>query len=447
MTSETTSETTSEIFIARQPILDAERTTFGYELLYRDGAGRPAQLDPDRATQTVIGRAFLDWGMERLIGDRFGFINADPSLIERGIHRALPPEGIIFELADHERIRPSAVDAIVAARREGYHFALDDTTSLRRLVASPLMPHVSMVKIDVSRTPAAELGAIVDHLRSRHPGVLLIAEKVERRDAFATAAELGCDLFQGYFFAEPQILSKSARPANAATAIALLGEIQRDDADPDRIEQLIGSDPSLAYRVLATVNSSAFGLDRRVESLKHAIVLLGLNQVRHLATLLTLTAASDGDEELITLGATRARLASSLMADRALRSSAYTVGLLSVTDALFHAPLRDLIDDLPVSEQISAALLHGAGELGAALAVVQACERADVGELERLAPGRLDEVREAYLDATRWADTLRRQLTGGGFLVDGPTVSTTIEMSRDQLVRRRSRPAPAATPG
>lgn len=428
----------TSIFIARQPILDLERNTFGYELLHRD-APVGAVLHPtvgadrDQATRSVIERAFLHWGMERLIGDRFGFINADPHHIEGGLHKALPAESIIFELHDHIGLGHDHVSAIARARGDGYHFALDNVTDVDQLVGSSLLPFVSMVKIDVDTATPHEAERIVQFVRAVQPGVHVIAEHVAGHAQFEVAAAIGCDLFQGFFFAEPQLLERSARPANAAAAIALLAEIQRDDASITRVEELVGSDASLAYRVLAVVNSSAFGLDRRVESLDHAIVLLGLHQVRNLAILLTLSSAGDADQELITLGATRAKLASLLVPDRELRSSAFTVGLLSITDALYRTPMRTLLEDLPLAEPVRAALLDGSGVLGAVLGAVKACERADVHAMLEFAPGRLSEINTAYAEAAQWADTLRRQLALGA--AASPLASST--PPRRPMWRRR----------
>ncbi|HWL44753.1 MAG TPA: HDOD domain-containing protein [Ilumatobacter sp.] len=428
----------TSIFIARQPILDIQRRTFGYELLHRDAprhtGGLPAMgANRDDATRAVIERAFLHWGMERLLGDRFGFINANPEHIHDGLHRALPPESIIFELHDHIGLPPHLIEAVAQARADGYHFGIDNVADVGELVRSSVLPFVSMVKVDIDRATPDGAEQIVQFVRAVQPGVYLIAERVARHDQFELAADLGFDLFQGYFFAQPQLLERTARPANAAAAIALLAEIQRDDSSIERIEALVGSDPSLAYRVLAVVNSSAFGLDRQVESLRHAIVLLGLHQVRNLATLLTLSKSGATNEELITLGATRARLASMLIADRSLRSSAFTVGLLSVTDALYGTPIDTLLDELPLAQPVRDALVHGSGELGAVLGVVKACERADIDTVMAFDPDRLREINSAYADAAMWADSMRRQMDREFARSGAPAAG------RGRLPRRRRR--------
>lgn len=396
-----------DIFIARQPILDLDRNTFGYELLFRDGPEDVTVFeDPNEATQAVIERAYLDWGMERLIGQRFGLINADATLIVRGLHRVLPPEGIILELREGDGFDGETMDALHRAKREGYHFALDNVKSLDDINRSRVLSLCSLVKIDVSAAPADTLQGIVELAKRVKPDLMVVGEKVETAGQYAAGVEAGFDLFQGYFFARPDILRKSARPANALAVMALVAETQRADVSIDRLEQVIGGDASLAYRVLAVVNSSAFGLDRRVESLRHAIVLLGINQVRHLSILLAMSATKDASEELIKLGASRARLLSRLVQHSDRASGAFTVGLLSVTDALYRTPMDELLNELPVAEPIARALLHGEGEYGSLLEVARACEHADIERIDELLPGKAHLVVDEYRTAVEWADEI-----------------------------------------
>ena len=243
------------IFLGRQPILDRDGHTFGYELLYRDGPDRTTLFeDPDDATRQVMERALLHWGMERIIEDHFGLINASPSLVASGLHRSMPPEGIIFEIPEHEPIDDETLAAFHDARRDGYHFALDNVTSTAELERSRLFESASIVKIEPQRTSDEDLPRLVETIRERSPSTLIVAEKVETRESFARCAASGFDLFQGYFFAEPEVLEKAGRPASSASAMALLAEMQSEDIDINRTEMLVASDPSLAYRLLAGVN-------------------------------------------------------------------------------------------------------------------------------------------------------------------------------------------------
>jgi EAL and modified HD-GYP domain-containing signal transduction protein len=324
----------------------------------------------------------------------------------RGLHRVLPPEGIIFELRDEPPYDGATLDALRRARREGYHFALDNVHSPSQVEESPLFPLCSLVKVDFKATPLETVATIVSRVKDARSDVLVAGEKVESAEQYSVAVDSGVELFQGYYFARPDLLRKSARPTSSMAVMALLAETQRPDISIDHLEQVVGGDPSLAYRVLAVVNSSAFGLDRRVESLRHAIVLLGINHVRHLAVLLAMSTTRDGNEELIRLGATRARLLSRIASQPADASAAFLVGLLSVTDAIYRTPISELIDELPVSASIAAALVDGEGTLGTLLAVARACEQADTDRVEQLMPGAAAPIWEEYRRAVEWSDSI-----------------------------------------
>jgi len=397
---------TNEIFIGRQPILDSDRRTFGYELLYRNGPDTAMLSEsPDDATRCVMERALLQWGVEKIIGNRFGLINASASFVASGLHRAMPPEGIIFEICESTPFDGPTFDALVRARYDGHHFALDNVTRLSDLVGSRLLPHASIVKIELRNALDNEIPRLIEVARERAPGVLVVAEKVETADDFARCLEFGFDLFQGYFFAAPEVLKRPARPANVASAMALLAEMQRTDIDIDRVEELVGSDPSLTFRLLAIANSSAFGLDRRVDSLRHTIILLGLGQAPpDTSELIALSTAPGASEELITLGATRARMISSLVSGGASSSIGFTVGLLSVTDAIYNTPMSELVGELPVSAEIASALVDSEGELGRALDIVRACEAGDVARLVELDAGSFEHLRHMYAEAVEWSD-------------------------------------------
>lgn len=406
------SDMIDDIFLARQPILDEDRNTFGYELLYRSRPGDSASFaDPDAATQSVVEHTLLDWGIDRVVGERFGFINSGPSIFSSGMYKALPPEGIVIEVRATGPVDDETAEALTQARRDGYHIALDDVSSAELVRTSRVLEHASMLKIDVTATPPAEVREIIEFASRVKPDLKFIAEKVETHAQFEECVEAGFHLFQGYFFAKPQVLSRRSRPANAVSALALLAEVQKPEIQIPELEDLVGSDATLAFRMLGVVNSCAFGLGRRVSSLRQAMILLGLKQVRNLAMLMTLSATDNASSELITLGAARARLASALTPESDGPEAAFTVGLLSVTDSLYGTPMEELLAELPVDAAIAEALLDGTGQLGRTLDIVLAAERGDYQRLEEMVGEEdLGHVLALQAEALAWADSLRSEI-------------------------------------
>ncbi len=406
---------TPEVFLGRQRIVDAEREIFGYELLYRGGPHQATAFDdPDAATRSVMERVFLQWGMERVVGDRFGLMNASASLVVNGLHEAMPPEGMIIEMREPAPFDDATIDALRRARMNGYHFALDNVSRLGDLEHSTLLPLASIVKIELTTAHHAELDRLIAVARDRSPGVLVVAEKVESQDEFNRCIDHGFDLFQGYHLSEPEVLRRPARHATRRSAAALRTSLQ-DEIDVSEVEAVVASDPSLAFRLLIAVNANAFGLDRRVATLDEAVVLLGVSKLRCLADLLASSMDAVEDDAVdhsddVLRGLARADVMASLLDGTDLVRCGVTVALLSVVDRLYDAPLGDLLDELPMSDPTVRALLHGAGRVGEALDVVRACEHDDRATLEALAPGRSDELLELHAQAV---DRIRRARVSG----------------------------------
>ena len=403
---------TSEVFLGRQQIVDAEREIFGYELLYRGGPDTATAFDdPDAATRCVMERVFLQWGMERVVGDRFGLMNASSSLVVHGLHEAMPPEGMIIEMREPTPFDEATVDALRGARMNGYHFALDNVSRLGDIERSELLPLASIVKIELTTAHHAEIERLVAVARDRSPGVLVVAEKVESQDEFNRCMDHGFDLFQGYHLHEPEVLRRPARHATRRSATMLHDSLQ-GEIDVARVEAIVASDPTLAFRLLTAVNANAFGLDRRVTTIAEAVGLLGVSKLRCLADLLasSVDAVEDdvvGHRDDVRRGVARADMVATLLEDSDLVRSGVTAALLSVVDRLYDAPLADLLDELPMSDSTTRALLHGTGRVGEALDVVRACERSDRATLESLSPGRSDELLELHDRAVERAGDMR----------------------------------------
>jgi EAL and modified HD-GYP domain-containing signal transduction protein len=404
----------SDIFIARQPILDVDGQTFGYELLFRDGRNESVRIiDPNLATQTVIEHAYLDWGMNQLIGEGFGMINADATLIKRGLHVVLPPEGVILELREDTPYDDETIEALeLAHQRHGYHYALDNVSSLDQVLASRVLPLCSMVKIDFQRTDHRQMTSIIQHARQTCDTVLIVGDKIETVDDMARANAIGCDLVQGYYIARPTVLSRQARPVNRAAVRTILDITSDGRVDTARLLQTVSSDPTVAYRVLAAVNSSSFGLDRRVDSLADAVSMVGAGHLRHVATLVAPTATTDADEQLMLDSVRRAKLLSVLVSNAGAAGEAYVVGLLSLAEDVYGVSMGDLLAELPLSADASSALLDRTGEYGRLLTLAEACERGDRDMVGRLVPDAPQHVLNEFAAATDWALARRAELTG-----------------------------------
>lgn len=411
----TTTETaTADSFLGRQPIFDRSMRTYGYELLYRNDHRNVAFFsDPDDATRCVLDQALLEWGFDRVVGDRFGFVNVAAGVLNSDLLQVLPKDRTVIELSPDIALDPETVLAITTEQGAGRRFALDGVAVRHLGRLAQIAPLIHVVKIDLPAAAGPAAWALVSRIRIIFPKALLLAHRVEERSHFQLARELGCDLFQGYFFAKPEVLQRSERPTNMTAAMILLAEVNRPEVDIDRIVQVFSTDPTLTYGLLKLVNAGSCTLATPVSSIRQAIVLLGTAQVRRLAILLTMATGRRGvNEELVVLAATRANVAAAVAGDDpALVDAAFTTGMLSVIDVVFQRPMAELLDDLTLVPSIYEALVHGTGPLGTVLSAVFAFERADVDELQRLVPMRMSAIHTAFGEGAAWGESMRFELT------------------------------------
>jgi EAL and modified HD-GYP domain-containing signal transduction protein len=390
-------------FVARQPIYDRRLEVFGYEMLFRGADVASAEYaDVNAATASTVVTTIADIGLEALVGARTCFVNVTREFILNEFATLLPSDRVALELG-----RGVAADADVRAklvelREKGYRIVLDDF--VLREDSVPLLAIADMVKLDALSFSDEQL---VDQARElTAQGVRLVAERIENHEAFDRCKEAGFELFQGYFFCQPKTVTGKGVPANRLAQMELVAALQNPDVELEELDRVISRDLGVSYRLLRFVNSAYFSLPRRVDSVHDAIVLLGSRNVRSWAMLLTLAEIDDQPSELVRTAMVRAKMGERIAAALGTvdPESAFTVGLFSVLDALMSMRMEDVLSELPLSRDVSGALLSGDGLLGELLSWVITYERGNFGSLDSGSPAADAILRDAYLEAMRWAD-------------------------------------------
>jgi EAL and modified HD-GYP domain-containing signal transduction protein len=401
-------DTLNDIYIGRQPIYDRKMQVYGYELLFRDASDNLARFtDGDQATTDVIVNAFLEIGLDNIVGDRLAFINLTRAYFvgERPI--SLPRHRVVLELLEDIDADNEVIEGVKRLSDQDYTIALDDFIYHESL--QPLVSLADMVKIDVLALGRDTVREHVGQLR-RHP-LRLLAEKVETQEDLDFCMELGFDYFQGYFFARPKIIQGKRPPGNRLTVLKLLGSLQDPDLTPEQLERLIDHDPALRRRVLRHVNSSTPGVPHRIDSIRQAVAVAGSRDIKLWTTLVAMSQIDNKPSELVVTAMVRAKMAEDLAArmHAGQTDAFFTVGLFSALDALLDNSMEDILTQLPLTEPVAGALLHQRGLHGEILDCVLAYER---GRWRELDCGRLDKskIRNCYLDAVRWAEDMGEQL-------------------------------------
>jgi EAL and modified HD-GYP domain-containing signal transduction protein len=354
----------NDVLLARQPIYDRNKTLHGYELLFRNSVQNKAEITcNDVATSSVLLNAFTETDFEEVTNNLPAFVNFSAELLEQPPF--FDPENVVIEILEDVDINKKVIERILQLRKKGYVIALDDYALEPKY--KPLLPHIDIVKVDLPATPPNKLQQVVSYLRQFK--LTLLAEKVETPEEFKLCHELGFDLFQGYFLARPEIIKGRKMETSELSVLHLIAEVQNPDTDIEKLVEVISRDPMLSFKLLKLVNSAAFRRSKEIESIKNAVLVLGLNRVKGWASLLALSKLSNKPEALQETAFIRA-LACEKIAERLspnLRDSFYTVGLLSSLDAFFNQPLETILKELPIDDTLKKALTQHEGLPGLAL--------------------------------------------------------------------------------
>lgn len=397
-----------EIFVARQPILNEHKRLFAYELLYR-GTDEGLMASGEKATASLLSASFLTEGLDVISGSRPCFINFTKDLLLRGVPASFPSSKIIVEILEDIPPTPDVLKACQALREGGYTIALDDFVYDRTL--EPLVALADIVKIDFRLSPEQEIRRAL-HRLSRFP-VKFLAEKVETYAEFELANKLGFKYFQGYFFSRPEVFRIQELESVKTSLIALLAEVSKKSTTVGRLEQIIGKDVALSYKLLKYINSSYFYRVNAIESVRHAIVFLGEKEIRRFLLLVIISEiATDKPGELIKLAVVRARFCELLAEScgyKQMSAEIFLLGLLSLLDAMLDVKMETVIDQLPLGKVLKAALGSRSGPLVPFLDAVIAFERHDreacVAALDELGVDK-GLVQKMYLDSLAFAESL-----------------------------------------
>jgi len=174
------------------------------------------------------------------------------------------------------------------------------------------------------------------------------------------------------------------------------------------VEQLLSQNVSMSYHVLRCINSSYYNLPRKIDSIRQAIVILGVESLRQLCALLCLQGFDDRPPSLYIHAMTRARMCEQLGRLGGAKDCGpfFITGLFSLLGALVGMPTQRIVEELPLSAAVARALVAGEGALGEALQCARAYERAAWNHVVYGAlPPHL--IRAAYVDALFWAEQAR----------------------------------------
>ncbi len=362
-------------YIVRQALMDLNQKTFGYEILYADSSFAETQTD-DSTAANAIENFLSSMNSEKFLSGKVAFLTFTQSLLEKNIPKMFETSKLVIQIEDSLITNPMSHSYITKLKQSGYKIAVIDFEFAPRFFG--ILDIVDYIKINFAREDPSLENLVKIGMSF---GKKVIAYNVETAEQYERAKALGCSYFQGSYLA--QKTSSTVKKANhlQSNFFLLMIAVTRDEPDIDEIEEIISRDVSLTYSLLKLVNSAYFALRNRARSVKQALVILGLGQLKQWIYLLSFKQDDGAQEELVKLSFLRAMFASELVVlahDMPIsRSEGYLLGMFSTLDKLMDISLDEALEQLPISDEIKNGLLKREGKAGTLLSLVLSYEKAD----------------------------------------------------------------------
>jgi EAL and modified HD-GYP domain-containing signal transduction protein len=386
-------------FIGRQPIFNNNLEVVGYKLLFhRYEVFKAEFVENDLTTPQILLNTFMEIGTERLVGDGLIFINFTPNFVHEKYPSELLNKRVVLEVKKDDIDKKELPKTLRKLSKNGFQIALDDFDNPDDIL--PLLNSTDIIKLNVSTLERTRLKKLISTFKSEK--VILLAKDIETLDVFDICRKQGFDYFHGFFLTKPNFESGQKVPVSRLATLRLLAKLYNPDIEFHDLDEIIRNDVTLSYRLLRLINSVFYARPKKIESIRQALTLLGIRRVREWVSMLILSKTVEKPHYLVITALERARMCELLTSKTHKMDMGFMVGLFSILDALLDMPLEDIISSLPVSTEISSAILQHKGSMGKVLHCVLAYQH---GEWEEALSTGLDPeiVREAFLESLDWA--------------------------------------------
>ena len=373
------------VFFARQPILDVNNNTYGYELLYRNqpGVNQYTGDNGDVSTADVINNAFFVDNLTSVLDGKKAFVNFTGNLIERGVPKMISSDILVVELLESVVATPEIIKRCLELKKLGYILALDDYEYNDSTKA--LFDLADIVKLDFRSSREA-----IERTASKciQLNKIMLAEKVETQLEVEYAKRLGCSYMQGYFFAKPLLMTHKANTPMAKTFLHILGLVYSPDPDYEEIAAVISTDVVLTIRLLRLINLMYGNSGNKISTIHQALVMLGFEKLKEWIYLVGLQRLQkDTPDELIRLALFRAKFCESVSkvvpGAYIHRKEMYLMGLMSiVAGTTDEKSINSVMKELPVTDEIKNGLIGADGLYGDVFRLVVDYEHADWNKVE-----------------------------------------------------------------
>jgi c-di-GMP-related signal transduction protein len=402
-----------EIMVSRQPIFNKKKDVFAYELLFKsDLPGSIKKMKDSKAARDDSSLTAIDGllvnGLKRLSAGKRAIIHFNHQTLLSEFPLMFPSNLLGIEIREDADPENKVTEIVKKMKKAGYLFLVTDRVYNEGEIN--LVKMADIVGVDFHSRGIQKRDSVLD---GNPLSPRFLARGIETPSDFEVATEAGYHYFQGDFFHKEDMIACRNIPSYKLNLMRILKEINKPSVQFDRIERVLQKDVSITYKLLRFVNSAFFGLKTTVQSIRHALNLLGEIEVRKCLSFIVLSSmGTDKPLELIRITIIRAKFCEYIAAELGFKSDLsnfFLMGMFSMVNAFLDRPMDEILADLPLASPVKTALLGKPNHFRDVLELVTDYEKGDwihLQQMTRQLKIKDKKVTALYLDAVEWGTYL-----------------------------------------
>jgi EAL and modified HD-GYP domain-containing signal transduction protein len=376
----------TSVYLGRQPIIDGNANLCAFDILYWDAKKQKSRADDRYSSASVINSVLNKFGRQTILGDRRGFVNVDEKFLMSDLIFSVPNKFFVFALMQSIQMSPKVIERVQQLHAKEFLLAINnmplDISSLKKY--EPILQEISFIKTNIDLEILESTKEIIIQIHKY--GIQVIGTKLNDSNSYEFAKQLGCDWFEGYFFAEPKIMENAKYEPSQMNVLKLYNLLMQD-VNIDEITLEFEKNPEVTVQLLQFINSGYFHFRNKIATIHHVLTLVGRVAIgQWLMLMIYSKSVKNGGARspLMLLVKSRTELMERILkaVKPDVRSNmlgeAYMVGVLSLVDTLFSMPLRVILESMHISDDVKDALYEGNGLLGEIYTVVRQTEIFDI---------------------------------------------------------------------
>lgn len=364
-------------YIVRQAILDSNQETLGYEILYQGERVTDDEKKSDVSAANAIEKFMTQFSSDEFLNGKLAFLTFTANLLMKDIPKIFSPTRLVIQIDDDTLVRPDAIAVLEKYKEAGYSVAINRFQFVPRYFS--ILDQVDIIKINFDFLDDS-LEHIVSLGNSFNKDI--IAYNINNEVRYNVAKKLKIEYMQGSYVAQKLPSTVHKIEHMQSNFFQLMIAIAKEVPEVDEIEEIISRDVGLTYSLLKIVNSAYFALRHRATTVKQALVILGMGQLKKWIYLLSFSDDDGGvPDELIKTSFLRASFASALQPfiknSVITQKEAYLLGMFSTLNSFMDVTLEEALREIYVKEEIKDALINMEGPCAPLYKLILSYEVAD----------------------------------------------------------------------